>query len=175
MNILALGRTPRTAKLVMTTSLIENLTSPEAEAVFAHELAHIQARDTAVGVLTTTVVGIFPFSAEVLKRTSRFLLPLSLLFSIFSPLSALFMHLSLSPKREFEADAAGVLITRYPEGLYTALEKLGTQHDKLRHNLRALAHLWIVDPSQTGSGNQRVTVSLTHPKLEERVKILQSM
>jgi heat shock protein HtpX len=175
MNILSLGNSHKNGKVVLTRGLIDKLSAPEIESVVAHELFHIKTLDTQLGSLVTTVVGIFPFIAETLKRRSVLFLPLSLLFSLVSPLSGLLIHIVLSPKREFEADAAGILITRYPTGLIHALEKITQDPYSVRHATLATAHFFIVNPFH-GKANRAVSgLYNTHPPLQERIKVLESM
>jgi heat shock protein HtpX len=174
-NILSLGQSQTAGKLIMTTGLVERLTGPEAEAAFAHELAHIKMLDTRLGALTTTIIGIFPFYAELLHRKGKLFYPVTFILNLFSPLSALLMHLVLSPKREFEADATGVLITRYPEGLSKTLRALTETPHKPRHVMRATAHLFLTNPYGSHTRDWFTLLFMTHPPLSERIKVLESL
>jgi heat shock protein HtpX len=174
-NILSLGRQKSKGKIIITKGLIDSLATPEVEAVISHEIMHIKSLDTLPGSYATVIVGIFPFFAELLKRKSIIFLPLSLVLSLFSPLSALLIHSVISPKREFEADAGGVLLTRYPAGLSQALEKIAQDPYAVTTALQATAHLFIVNPFH-GKANRSASILFnTHPPLHERLKILQEM
>lgn len=175
MNILSIGRNAKNSKIVLTKGLMEKLSAPEIEATLSHELAHIKTQDTRVGTFTTLTVCLFPFYAELLRRHGPFFLPFVLFLSLFSPLSALLLHLVLSPKREFEADAAGVLITRYPQGLAQALEKITQDPYSVATAMNATAHLFIVNPFSNKANRSASSLFNTHPPVAERIKILHSM
>jgi heat shock protein HtpX len=172
-NILSLGTVK--GKIILSKGLMEKLSTSEIEAVFAHELIHIKSFDTVTGGYTAVVVGIFPFFSELLRRKSMLFLPLSLLLSLFSPLSAILIHSVISPKREYEADAAGVLVTRYPTGLIQALEKITQDPYSVRTAMQATAHLFIVNPFHGKANRNASPLFTTHPPIQERIKILQDM
>lgn len=175
MNILSLGKSHDSGKIVITKGLMEKLTSSEVEAVMAHELAHIKALDTETGEYVATVIAFFPFMAESLRRKSPLFLPFSFILSLFSPISGFFIQSTLSPKREFEADAYGVLTTRYPQGLAQALEKITQDPYSVHSALHATAHLFIVNPFHGKANRAASSLFMTHPPVQERIKVLQEM
>jgi len=175
MNVLSLGKNPNKGKIILTKGLMEKLSAPEIEAALSHELTHIKVQDTRLGALTTLTVCGFPFCAELLRRHGPVFLPFALLLSLFSPPSALLLHLVISPKREFEADAAGALITRYPQGLAQALEKITQDPYSVATAMNATAHLFIVNPFSGKANRSASSLFNTHPPIAQRIKILQSM
>lgn len=175
MNALALGRSHAHGKIVITKGLMEKLTTSEIEAVLAHELSHIKSLDTKINQYVTLTVALFPFIAETLRRKSILFLPFSFLLSLLSPLSAVFMHVVISPKREFEADASGALLTRYPQGLAQALEKITQDPYSVRTALHATSHLFTVNPFHGKANRSASSLFTTHPPIQERIKILRSM
>jgi heat shock protein HtpX len=174
-NILSLGSAKATGKIVITKGLMEKLATSEVEAVIAHELIHIKSADTLPGSYATIIIGIFPFYAELLKRKNIIFYPLSLVLSLLSPISALLLHSVFSPKREFEADAGGVLITKFPAGLAQALEKITQDPYAVHTAVQASAHLFIVNPFQGKANNTSSSLFNTHPPVQERIKILHTM
>lgn len=188
MNAFATGRDPKHAAIAVTTGLIKNLENEELEGVIAHELAHIKNYDirfmTLVAVLVGTVVLLsdymfrwgFIFGRGSDNRNSNgVVMAIGLVLLILSPIIAQLIKFAVSRKREFLADAEGSLLTRYPEGLAKALEKIS--HSKpLDHASKATAHLFISNPF----GGGKVTKGMaklfsTHPPVAERVSALRNM
>ncbi len=193
MNAFATGRDPQHAVVCATTGLLERMDRREIEGVVAHELSHVKNYDIRlmllVGVLAGTVVYISDFFLRTLwwgngnsrddrdSRDSRgifFLVGLVLAF--LSPFLATLMKLALSRNREYLADASGALLTRYPEGLARALEKISKDPHMLEQASNATAHLYIENPF-SGKKAHAVFSSLfdTHPPVTERIKRLRSM
>jgi len=193
MNAFATGRDPQHAVVCATTGLLERMDRREIEGVVAHELSHVKNYDIRlmllVGVLAGTVVYISDFFLRTLwwgngnsrdDRDSRdskgifFLVGLVLAF--LSPLLATLMKLALSRNREYLADASGALLTRYPEGLARALEKISKDPHMLEQASNATAHLYIENPF-SGKKAHAVFSSLfdTHPPVAERIRRLRSM
>lgn len=193
MNAFATGRDPQHAVVCATTGLLERMDRREIEGVVAHELSHVKNYDIRlmllVGVLAGTVVYISDFFLRTLwwgngnsrdDRDSRdskgifFLVGLVLAF--LSPFLATLMKLALSRNREYLADASGALLTRYPEGLARALEKISKDPHMLEQASNATAHLYIENPF-SGKKAHAVFSSLfdTHPPVTERIKRLRSM
>lgn len=175
LNVLSLGTPQSDPSIVITKGLMDKLTTAEIEAVIAHELAHIKVKDTIVNEYLTLTAGIFPFLAGTLKRKSKALLPFAVFFSLFSPLSGLLIQAAVSPKRELEADATGVLVTRFPQGLAQALEKLTTDPYSVATALQATAHMFIVNPFHGKANRSASSLFMTHPQIQERIAILQDM
>jgi len=186
-NAFATGRDPQHAALAVTRGLLDKMDKLELEGVIGHELAHIQNYDirfmTLVSVLVGTVVLLSDWMLRSLwygrGRRSRgggnaILLLLGLLFVILSPIIAQLLRLALSRRREFLADASGALLTRYPEGLASALEKIAADTEPLEVANKATAHLYIYNPLRDHGGWLNGLYS-THPPVEERVERLRGM
>lgn len=188
MNAFATGRDPRHASLAVTRGIVEKLHNEELEGVLAHELSHIGNYDirflTLVGVLVGVIVLLSDLFTRSLwwggarRRNERsgvggIMALVGLLLLLLSPLIAQLIKLAVSRRREFLADASGALLTRYPEGLASALEKIGGDGQPLQRASSATAHLFIANPF----GRRRMLGGLfsTHPPIEERVKALRAM
>jgi len=194
-NAFATGRDPKHSAIAITTGLLDKLERPELEGVIAHELSHVGNRDallqTAVVVLTGVVVVVADLFIRFSifgggfggRRSSRdegnagaiFLL-ISLFFAILAPLAASLIKLAISRKREFLADASGALLTRYPEGLARALEKISGDYSPMRVASNSTAHLFIASPFRgEKSQNWFGKLFMTHPPIEERVVALRGL
>lgn len=188
-NAFATGRDPEHAVIVVTRGLINKLERVELEGVVAHELSHIGNRDILLGTVVVVLVGIVALLSHWFLRIgfwrmrsrSRgpggiFLLVLGLIAAIFAPLAAALIRFSVSRKREFLADASGSLLTRYPEGLARALEKISKDSTPMKVANKSTAHLFISSPFK-GKQKKKLLARLfkTHPPVEERVKALRGM
>jgi heat shock protein HtpX len=185
-NAFATGRDPQHAAIAVTRGLLDKMNRLELEGVIGHEMSHIGNYDirfmTLVVVLVGTVVLLSDWMLRGLwyggRRRSRGgnnpLLLIGLLFVILSPIIAQLMKLALSRRREFLADATGARLTRYPEGLASALEKLAADTEPLEVANKATAHLYIINPLTEYKGMMNNLFS-THPPIEERVKRLRAM
>lgn len=189
-NAFATGRNEKKAVVVVTLGLLQKLDKTEVEGVLAHELSHIKNKDmllqTLVVVLASTVAVLADFMLRMSmygrvsddddSRAGAFLMLLSLAAAILAPIAATLIQLAISRKREFLADASGVLLTRYPEGLAQALEKIAADSTPIRRARNSTAHLFISNPFK---GRQRtgwlLKLFMTHPPVEERIKALLSM
>lgn len=189
-NAFATGRNKDHAVVAVTTGLLPLLNKSELEGVLAHELAHIGNRDMLVQTAVVVFAGLISFVADFALRASMFggeekknpiFLILGILAIILAPLAATVIKLAISREREFLADATGALITRYPEGLASALQKISSFHQPMRVQHNAIAHLFISDPSGVNDESEireHEEVSwisklfMTHPPLEERVNRL---
>ncbi|MFA6588002.1 MAG: M48 family metallopeptidase [Patescibacteria group bacterium] len=191
-NAFATGRDPQHASLAVTQGAIENLENEELEGVLAHELSHIGNYDVRFMTLVAVLVGIISLLANWFIRINFFggrrsssdrgggnigmiFLLIGIILSILAPIAATLIQLAVSRKREFLADASGAQLTRYPEGLAKALEKIGTQDEKLRKPSNATAHLFIANPFGAVHAKGLGKLFSTHPPIEERIKILKSM
>ncbi len=187
-NAFATGRDPNHAVIVATTGLLSKLRNVEIEGVVAHELSHIKNYDTRLLGVVTILVGSIALLSDVFMRSLWFrdnrernqnapFLILAILAAVLAPIAATLLQLAISRKREFLADADGALITRYPEGLASALEKIANDNEKLESASVATAHLYIENPFKSGGKRNSWFVNLfsTHPPIEERIKILRSM
>ena len=190
-NAFATGRDPQHAAIAVTRGLLDKLNRLELEGVIGHEMAHIRDYDirfmTLVSVLVGTVVLLSDWMLRSMwygggrRRSGRgggggggILMLIGLIFVILSPIIAQLMQLALSRRREFLADAEGARLTRYPEGLASALEKLAADTEPLEVANKATAHLYIINPLTEHKGWVNNLFG-THPPIEERVKRLREM
>ena len=183
-NAFATGRDKNHAVIAVTRGLLERLERVELEGVIAHELAHIGNKDMLLQTITVTLVGFVAILSDWFLRLSRFsykrerekgseiLFIFAILAAILSPIAAQLIHFAISRKREFLADATGALITRYPEGLARALEKIASYPYSMKVASNATAHLFIVNPFR---GSKIANLFSTHPPIEERIKALREM
>jgi len=186
-NAFATGRDPEHAVVCLTTGIIEKLGKPELEGVIAHELSHIGNRDILLSTVIVVLVGFVAILAGFFRRWSFFggrsddreggqlgqiLFIVAIILSILAPVAAMLIQLAISRKREFLADADGALLTRYPEGLARALEKISADSTPMRHANQATAHLFITNPFK---GKKISNLFQTHPPIAERVKRLRGM
>ncbi len=189
LNAFATGRDPEHASIAVTTGLIQNLTRTELEGVLAHELSHVKNYDIRFATLVAIFVGFVVILSDLFTRSmfwgggrrrnsdgeggqaGAILFVVGLVFLILSPIFAKLVQLAISRQREYLADSSGVLLTRYPEGLASALEKIG-HSSPLETAGKATAHLYISNPFKS-----RALTGLfsTHPPIEERIKRLRSI
>lgn len=189
-NAFAAGRQPETAAVVITTGLLEKLNRDELQGVIAHEMAHIRNRDTRLLILLAILVGGVTLISDAFIRMRRtglrrsssrvpaqlqiIAVLLALILALLAPLFARLLELAVSRRREYLADASAALITRYPDGLASALEKIADDPSPLASANRATQHLFIVNPLKTA---ERRTRSLfdTHPDIRDRIRRLREM
>jgi len=185
-NAFATGRDPQHAAIAVTRGLLEKMNRLELEGVVAHEMSHIGNYDIRFMTLVTVLVGTVVLLSDWMLRARWYggrksrgggnpiLLLIGLVFVILSPIIAQMMKLALSRRREFLADATGAKLTRYPEGLASALEKLAADTEPLEVANKATAHLYIINPLTEHKGWTNKLFS-THPPMEERVARLRGM
>lgn len=187
MNAFATGRDPDHAVVCATTGLLSRLNRTELEGVIAHELSHVKNYDTRLMGIVTILVGLITLLADILLRT-RFrgrrrddegnigiiLFVLGIVLALLSPLIAQLIQLAISRRREFLADASGASLTRYPEGLARALEKISADTEPLEAANKATAHLYIANPLKNRDDSVGWFANLfnTHPPVKERIKAL---
>jgi len=187
-NAFATGRDAKHAVVAVTRGLLQILDKTELEGVISHELSHIGNRDILLSTVAVVLVGAITLIANIFIR-GRFLggrgrdregggqfgailLLVGLVFIILSPIFAQLLQFAISRKREYLADASGALLTRYPEGLASALEKISKNSIPLRSANQATAHLYISNPFK----NKKVSgLFSTHPPIEDRIKRLKEM
>lgn len=191
-NAFATGRDKNHAVIAVTRGLLEKLERVELEGVIAHELSHIGNKDMLLGTSLVILVGIVAMLSDWFLRISfwgrrrrdsrerggsgTILMLFGILAAIFAPLVATLIRLAISRKREFLADATGALLTRYPEGLARALEKIAMDPASLRVANTATSHLYIQNPFRgKESQNWFLKLFMTHPPIEERIKSLRGM
>ena len=184
-NAFATGRDKNHAVVCATTGLLAILEKPELEGVLAHELSHIGNRDMLLSTIVVVLVGFMTIIADVFRRNLFFsrsrdndnkaqgvLMLIGIIFSILAPIFAVLIQLAISRKREFLADASGALLTRYPEGLASALRKISESSKPMERQSSAIAHLYISDPNGLRFGKKIGSFFATHPPVEERIKVL---
>ncbi|MBX9765266.1 M48 family metallopeptidase [Patescibacteria group bacterium] len=185
-NAFATGRDEKHAVVAATTGLLQMLNRTELEGVIAHELSHVKNRDMLVMTVAVVLAGFVAIIADIFLRMSMFgggsrddngkagaiLAILAIVAAILAPIAAQLIQLAISRKREFLADASGALLTRYPEGLASALQKISGYAAPMRSASHATAHLFIANPFGRTAGQFINKLFATHPPVEERVKAL---
>jgi heat shock protein HtpX len=183
-NAFATGRDKNHAAVAVTTGLRAMLDKSELEGVIAHELSHVGNRDTLLSTVVVVLVGLISILADFFTRSlwmgkrdqenrgGGILAVVGLIFVILSPIIATLIQLAISRKREFLADASGALLTRYPEGLVSALKKISSYSAPMRRANNAIAHLYISNPFGGKSIAGISKLFMTHPPVEERIKAL---
>ena len=196
-NAFATGRDPRHAAVCATTGILEKLSKQELEGVIGHELSHVKNYDTRLMGVVSILAGSLAILADFFLRSlfwggiggdrdnnrssnsNALFLVLGLIAAILAPIAATLIQLAISRRREFLADADSALLTRYPEGLASALEKIASDRNILKSASNATAHLFIENPFKTDTSRKTKSflagLFSTHPPVEERIKILRSM
>lgn len=187
-NAFATGRNPEHAVVAATTGLLNILDKNELEGVIAHELAHVGNRDMLVMTVAVVLAGFVAIVADMFSRALMFdggrenrnpvFLVIGIVGIILAPIAAQLMQMAISRRREYLADATGALLTRYPEGLASALEKISGAARPMKSASHATAHLFISDPFAGGKPSlwQRVGgLFHTHPPAAERIARLRAM
>lgn len=198
-NAFATGRDPEHAVVAVTIGLLQKLDRSELEGVIAHELSHVGNRDILIATIVTVMVGVIVLLADWFRRWTFWgggrrrsndrengqlqlvIMIAAIILSILAPLFAYLMQFMISRKREFLADADGALLTRYPEGLARALEKISADKEPLEAANRATAHLYIASPFKTDTpgGGKKIgffkKAFMTHPPVKERIAALRGM
>jgi heat shock protein HtpX len=188
MNAFATGRDPEHGVICLTTGIIDKLEKTELQGVIAHELSHIGNRDILLSTAVVILVGFITLLADWFRHWAFWggksrdnesggqlrliLIIVAVILSILAPIAAVLMQLAISRKREFLADASGALLTRYPDGLARALQKISADNEPLEAANRATAHLYIANPFK---GKKISSLFSTHPPIEERIKALREM
>jgi heat shock protein HtpX len=192
-NAFAAGRDPKHAVVAVTTGLLSRLERSELEGVIAHELSHIGNRDILVMTVAVVLAGMIAIISDMFLRMSFFghgdrdnrnplLMIAGFVAILLAPLAAQLIQLAVSRKREFLADVSGALLTRYPDALASALQKIASYGAPMQRANHATAHLFISNPvgahdlpAQAGAGKFIAKIFSTHPPVEERVAALRGM
>lgn len=187
-NAFAAGRNKEHAVVAVTTGLLERLDRTELEGVIAHELAHIGNRDILVMTVAVVLAGFVAMLADIFLRMSFFgggdrdskgnalFAVLAILGIILAPIAAQLIQLAISRRREYLADASGALLTRYPDGLASALRKISSYEAPMERASHATAHLFISNPFGAHEGGKWIAgLFATHPPVEKRIEALQGM
>lgn len=188
-NAFATGRNPEHAAIAVTTGLLNRLDKSELEGVLAHELSHVGNRDILVMSLTVVLIGFLALVSDIFLRLSIFgfggrdgegggnvvSLVISIALMLLAPIAGLLIKAAISRKREYTADASGALLTRYPEGLASALEKISSYEGKgMERASDATAHLFISNPFGKRAKKGIKKLFATHPPIEKRIEKLRN-
>jgi heat shock protein HtpX len=186
LNAFATGRNPQNASIAVTSGLVRSLNRQELEGVIAHEISHVKNRDILFMTLVAVLVGLAAIVSHLILRSMWFggrrdsrdrggimwlLIIVGIILAIFAPIVVRLVQFAISRKREYLADASGVGVTRYPEGLASALEKIGSVNRGKMKISEALSHLFFVDPKKSSLDS----LFATHPPIGERIKRLRAM
>jgi heat shock protein HtpX len=185
MNAFATGKDPEHSSIAVTTGLLENLKRDELEGVIGHEMSHIRNYDIRFATYIAVLVGLVAILSDLLMRSFWYgggrrdkeekgfglLIIVGLVLAIFAPIIVRLIQFAVSRRREFLADASSVELTRYPDGLASALEKIMKVNEGKMKVSEAVSHLFFVDPNKSALDS----LYATHPPIKERIKILRSM
>lgn len=182
-NAFATGRDPQHAAVCATTGLLDIMTDAELQGVMAHEMGHVKNYDIRVSMVAFALTAVIAMLADIFLRltflrgndrenNNQILLILGLVGAILAPIVASLIQLAISRRREYLADATGALTTRYPEGLASALAKIGQVGSVTRAQNSATAHLFFANPLRKGSLSSLFS---THPPIQDRIARLQEM
>lgn len=189
-NAFATGRDPEHAVICCTTGLLQKLNRSELEGVIAHELSHVQNYDIRLMGIVTILVGLIALLSDFILRSSLrgrrgndreggqlqiILLIAGVLMALLSPIIAKIIQLAISRRREFLADSSAIAMTKNPEGLANALERISADKEPLEAANNATAHLYIANPLKNTKGHLFSGLFSTHPPIEERIKALRSL
>ncbi len=190
-NAFATGRDPKHASIAVTTGIVQMLENEELEGVIAHELSHIGNYDARLMMLVSVLVGVIVMLSDIFLRSmfwrggrsgrddrggaGQILALAGFVLIILSPLFAQLIQLAVSRRREFLADASGALLTRYPDGLASALQKIGAYSQPMRRASNATAHLYISNPFGNKALRGMAKLFSTHPPIAERIAALKKM
>jgi heat shock protein HtpX len=190
-NAFATGRDPKHSAIAVTQGALERLDKNELEGVLAHELSHIGNRDILVSTIAAILAGIVSFMADLFLRTIFFggigggrnkdneganlFFIIGIVLSILAPIGVMMIQLAISRRRESLADASGVLLTRYPEGLISALRKIEADEVPMASAKDSTAHMWIDNPFKGEQISWWHKLFMTHPPIEERIAALQKI
>lgn len=181
-NAFATGRDPKHSAVAVTSGILDIMTDQELEGVLAHEMGHVKNYDIRVTMVAFALTALISLLADLILRVTLFsnddrgknpwALAAGLIAAILAPIIATMIQLAISRQREYLADATGALTTRYPEGLASALEKIGQHGSTMQRQNTSTAHLFFANPLKKGS---LAGLFSTHPPIEERVARLRSM
>jgi heat shock protein HtpX len=192
-NAFATGRDKEHAAIAVTAGTLQRLNKTELEGVLAHELSHVGNRDILVSTVAAILAGIIAFAADIFLRSIFFsgmggggrrggnsesqemFFIAAIVLAILAPIGTMLIQLAISRRREALADASGVLLTRYPEGLISALKKIEVDDTPMASAKDSTAHMWIDNPFKGKGASWWHKLFMTHPPIEDRIKALQQM
>ncbi len=190
LNAFATGRGPENASVAITRGLLDQLDKVELEGVMAHELSHVKNYDIRLQSVTVALIGLIVLLSDIFLRSLLYgggrrrgnskgnavVLIIGIALAILTPIIAKIMHLAISRQREYLADASGALLTRYPEGLARALEKIKADQQPLRGASKATAHMYIENPLRNEKqGKWLNNLFASHPDTDDRIARLRKM
>ena len=191
-NAFATGRDPQHAAVAVTQGALQRLNKDELQGVLAHELSHVGNRDILVSTVAAILAGIIALIADVFLRSLFFggmgggrgrgngeaqeiFFIAAIVLSILAPIGTMLIQLAISRRREALADASGVLLTRYPEGLISALQKIQQDTTPMASAKDSTAHMWLDTPFKGKGASWWHTLFATHPPIEQRIAALQQI
>ena len=190
-NAFATGRDPKHAAVAVTAGALQRLDKTELQGVLAHELSHVGNRDILVSTVAAVLAGIISLIADIFLRSLFFggmggrrgrndqageaFFVAAIALSILAPIGTMLIQFAISRRREALADASGVLLTRYPEGLISALRKIEMDTVPMATAKDSTAHLWLDNPFKGNRSSWWHTLFMTHPPIAERIAALQRM
>lgn len=190
-NAFATGRDPKHAAIAVTQGALQKLNKTELEGVLGHELSHVGNRDILVSTVAAVLAGIISLIADIFLRSLMFggiggrrgrndqgaemFFIFAIVLSILAPIGTMMIQLAISRRREALADTSGVLLTRYPEGLISALRKIEVDNVPMASAKDSTAHLWIDNPFKGKGSSWWHTLFMTHPPIEQRIAALEKI
>ena len=188
-NAFATGRDPKHAAIAVTQGALQRLNKSELEGVIAHELSHVGNRDILVSTVAAVLAGIISLIADVFLRSlfwgggrgrrndeaGEIFFIVAIVLSILAPIGTMLIQLAISRRREALADASGALLTRYPEGLISALEKIAQDEVPMKTAKDSTAHLWLDNPFKGQQVSWWHKLFMTHPPIAERIAALRAV
>jgi heat shock protein HtpX len=188
-NAFATGRDPRHAAIAVTQGALQRLNKTELEGVIAHELSHVGNRDILVSTVAAILAGVISLLADIFLRSmfwgggrrsnnneaQEIFFIAAIVLSILAPIGTMLIQLAISRRREALADASGVLLTRYPEGLISALQKIAVDETPMRSAKDSTAHMWLDNPFKGSGTSWWHKMFMTHPPIEERIAALRAI
>jgi heat shock protein HtpX len=193
-NAFATGRDPQHAAVAVTQGALQRLSKTELEGVLAHELSHVGNRDILVSTVAAVLAGIISLIADIFLRSlfwggmgmgggrrsnnseaGELFFIFAIVLSILAPIGTMLIQFAISRRREALADASGVLLTRYPEGLISALQKIAVDETPMRSAKDSTAHMWLDNPFKGSQTSWWHKLFMTHPPIEERIAALRAL
>ncbi len=189
-NAFATGRDAEHAAVAVTAGALQQLSKTELEGVIAHELSHIKNKDILVSTVAAILAGIIALAADIFLRSifwnafgggnrrnsdNQIFFIFAIVLSILAPIGTMLIQLAISRRRESLADTSGVLLTRYPEGLISALEKIAVDQTPMQSAKDSTAHMWLDTPFKGKGASWWHTLFATHPPIQERIAALRKL